>query len=132
MCENKTIILVKNKIDLEEVTENKNFKTKLVANVSCTTKSGIDHLKKLLIKSIDNIVGKEKEDILYIGERHRLLITNCLQEIKEAKTKFQSGMGIEIISSDLTSARINIDRMIGNKTNEDILDKLFGEFCIGK
>lgn len=132
MCENKTIILVKNKIDLEEVTENKNFKTKLEANVSCTTKSGIDHLKKLLIKSIDNIVGKEKEDILYIGERHRLLITNCLQEIKEAKTKFQSGMGIEIISSDLTSARINIDRMIGNKTNEDILDKLFGEFCIGK
>ena len=70
---------------------------------------------------------------MYIGERHnKTLITNCLQEIKEAKAKFQSGMGIEIISSDLTSARINIDRMIGNKTNEDILDKLFGEFCIGK
>ena len=37
-------------------------------------------------------------------------------------------LGIEIISSDLTTARNNIDQIIGAKTNEDMLDKLFGNF----
>ena len=70
--------------------------------------------------------------MLYIGERHKELIENCLHYISESKKNFNSDVGIEIISCDLTTARNSIDQLIGAKSNEDILDKLFGEFCIGK
>jgi tRNA modification GTPase len=132
VCGDKTIILVKNKIDLGEFEDSIDYQQKLVVEVSCTTKLGIGNLKEILSELINNTFGYKDEKVLYIGERHKQLIQNCLQSISESKRNFESDIGIEIISSDLTTARINIDQIIGAKTNEDMLDKLFGEFCIGK
>ena len=132
VCRDKTIILVKNKIDLGEFEDSINYKQKLVVEVSCTTKLGIAKLREIISELINNTFGYKDEKVLYIGERHKHLIENCLQSITESKRNFESDIGIEIISSDLTTARNNIDQIIGAKTNEDMLDKLFGEFCIGK
>ena len=132
VCGDKTIILVKNKIDLGEFEDSIDYQQKLVVEVSCTTKLGIGKLKEILSELINNTFGYKDEKVLYIGERTKQLIENCLQSISESKRNFESDIGIEIISSDLTTARNNIDQIIGAKTNEDMLDKLFGEFCIGK
>jgi tRNA U34 5-carboxymethylaminomethyl modifying GTPase MnmE/TrmE len=40
--------------------------------------------------------------------------------------------GEEFVLQELFNSRSFIDEIIGVKTNEDVLDKLFGEFCIGK
>jgi len=132
VCEDRTSILVKNKIDLGEFEDSIDYQQKLVVEVSCTTKLGIAKLREIISELINNTFGYKEEKVLYVGERHKKLIENCLQYILESKRNFESDVGIEIISSDLTTARNNIDQIIGVKTNEDILDKLFGEFCIGK
>ena len=38
----------------------------------------------------------------------------------------------EFVLQELSTCRNFIDEIIGVKSNEDILDKLFNEFCIGK
>ena len=132
LCEEKFIILVNNKIDLERTNEKIDINTKYEIEISCTTKSGIEDFKTILSECIQEILGNNNDDIMYIGQRHKVQINKCLQRVLECKKGLESDTAIEIISSDLTDARSSIDQMIGNKTNEDMLDKLFGEFCIGK
>ena len=101
-------------------------------NVSCTNKDGIEQVIQMIETHIKKLIGDSDENALYIGKRHNQLINLCLKEMNQFQESELRGIGYEIISSYLTSARQYIDEMIGFKTNENMLDKLFGQFCIGK
>ena len=129
---NKSSFLVLNKKDLqttEWMPENIGLP---MINVSCTNKDGIEEVIQMIDTHIKKLIGDSDENALYIGKRHNQLINLCLKEINQFQESESKGIGYEIISSYLTTARHYIDEMIGLKTNENMLDKLFGQFCIGK
>jgi len=76
--------------------------------------------------------GSGAENEFLIGARHKALILSCLHDVELFLNNFQNGTGYEITSKYLSRARDHIDLMIGSKSNDDILDLLFGKFCIGK
>lgn len=132
LLKNKSSFLVLNKNDLE-TTEwmPKNIGLPMI-NVSCTNKDGIEEVIQMIDTHIEKLIGDSDENSLYVGKRHNQLINLCLKEINQFQESESKGIGYEIISSYLTLARQYIDEMIGIKTNENMLDKLFGQFCIGK
>ena len=101
-------------------------------NISSTEKSGLKELERQLLVIIQEITGVDSENEYLVSIRHELLIKNCLNELNHFLQKSKEKVGEEIISIHLTEAREKLDMMIGIKTNEDMLDILFGEFCIGK
>lgn len=132
ILETKPTIFVQNKSDL-----NSQEKTPLnielpKQRISCKNKEGIEELLGKLSDLINEIYGEESDQILLIGQRHEQLITFCHKEVEKFIADLKDNVGLEIISKYLTSAREYIDEMIGTKTNENMLDKLFGQFCIGK
>ena len=78
------------------------------------------------------MTGEGSENEYLVGVRHEVLIKNCLDELTRVLIESKNEVGDEIVSIHLTEARKKLDIMIGRKTNEDMLDILFGEFCIGK
>ena len=106
-------------------------KTKAI-NISSTEKSGLKQFERLLLGIIQEITGVDSENEYLVSVRHELLIKNCLDELNHFLQKSKEQVGEEIISIHLIEAREKLDMMIGRKTNEDMLDILFGEFCIGK
>lgn len=132
LLRNKSSFLVLNKNDLQ-TTEwiPKDIELPKI-NVSCTNKDGIEEVMQMVDTHIKKLIGESDEKVLFIGKRHNQLINLCLKEINQFQESESKGTGYEIISSYLTSARQYIDEMIGFKTNENMLDKLFGQFCIGK
>jgi tRNA modification GTPase len=55
-----------------------------------------------------------------------------LAEAAEALAAAQRLADPLLVAEELRRARLAFDRLIGRATTEDMLDTLFGRFCIGK
>ena len=133
LLQSKPTLLIRNKSDLGENNWVPNYNTPPNAtNISSTAKSGLRQLETLLLEVIQKITGEGSENEYLVGLRHEILIKNCLDKLNCFLIESKKELGDEIASIHLAEAREELDKMIGRKTNEDILDILFGEFCIGK
>lgn len=128
----KPVIFVKNKSDLENNKSDIPFEVNCSKVISCKTGAGIDELRDTLGKLIADTFATSENTPFYIGKRLKALTQDCLGNLLDFKSQLDANTGYEILSPILKFARENIDEMIGYKTNEDILDKLFNDFCIGK
>ncbi len=65
-------------------------------------------------------------------ERHRDALATALGALKNARTSALSMMPPEIVAVDIMAAAAALGSIIGEVTNEDVLDAIFRDFCIGK
>lgn len=96
------------------------------ARISARTGEGMEELRNRLIARAQESLPSAGQAAL--SERqHRLLkeALDCLSEISP-------GGDMLVIGENLRGARTAFDRLIGRSSTEDMLDALFGRFCIGK
>ena len=94
--------------------------------VSARTGSGIDVLFQMLLERAKLMVPREGD--LAINRRHREILAGCLESIHDAARATDP----LIVSEALRTARSDLDQITGRAGVEDMLDALFGTFCIGK
>ena len=140
----KNVILVLNKIDLllpDDLTAKKDkLLEKMVDKVglsklvpmSVKNNIGIDLLKNALYDIILKIESGVKEDVSITTIRQKTLLEKSYDLLQKGIMKYKDKDPLELISIDLRGAISYLDEIVGGVTNEDILDKLFKEFCIGK
>jgi tRNA modification GTPase len=131
--QNKPTLLVRNKQDLGNSgwKPDKNLQLPEI-HLSLKNSNDISEIEIQLQKKVKEIIGSGAENELLIGARHEALILSCLKDMQLFLDDSQNEIGYELSSKYLSSARNHIDQMIGFKSNEDMLDLLFGKFCIGK
>ena len=95
-------------------------------SVSAETGEGMNELVELLISRSRVLLPKEGE--VKINARHRAALAECLDHLQEASR----GDDLIISAEALRLARNTLDRVTGRVGVEDMLDALFGSFCIGK
>ena len=100
--------------------------------VSARTGSGFEAMKKAVYDVILKIEGGVKDDVGITTVRQKNLLVKSLNLLTNAKDKFKEGQPLELISIDLRDGINALDEIVGGVTNEDVLDALFKEFCIGK
>jgi tRNA modification GTPase len=61
-----------------------------------------------------------------------MALEKALTNILTAKNNILNGMSPEFTAFDLREALDNLDEITGRKINDEILDKIFSSFCIGK
>jgi tRNA modification GTPase len=95
--------------------------------LSAKTGIGIDALLAVLAEKVtDQCAGDGSPALSRM--RHRL----ALQECRDALQRFQSAIMVELAAEDLRLAARAMGRITGRIDVEDILDRIFSEFCIGK
>ena len=131
--ENKPTLMLRNKIDLGNsgwrLDINKHLPEILL---SLKNSNDISNVEKALSEMLDEMIKPGTENEFLIGSRHENLIVSCLRDIEIFLENLNDGIGYELSLKFLTSARDYLDQMIGFKSNDDMLDLLFGKFCIGK
>ncbi len=132
IVKNKITILVRNKIDLGTTGWRPELSDLKQQQISCLKGHGIDELIRKLNQELDDIYGKNQEDYIYLANRHEYLVKSCVKKMEEFVSGFNAGLDLELVATHLKTAREDIDQIIGSKTNEHILDKIFHQFCIGK
>ena len=94
--------------------------------VSAVTGEGLSELKHALLDVARGALPKPGEAALN-ARQHSLL-----SEAREALVCAE-GLGDPLlVAEELRTARLAFDRVLGSATTEDMLDVLFGRFCIGK
>ena len=94
--------------------------------VSAKTGAGLDTLSRKLIQRSTSLLPREGE--VALNARHRESLQEVLGALEEAGTT-----GDLLISAEaFRRARVALDRITGGAGVEDMLDALFGRFCIGK
>jgi tRNA modification GTPase len=101
-----------------------------IAWVSAKLGDGIDDLKK---KLRELVIGSQIEPAIVLTNlRHRNALFRGEAALKHAVTTLGEGYAAEFVGVDLRETCDALGEIIGSVTNEDILERIFREFCIGK
>jgi tRNA modification GTPase len=121
-------ILVLNKSDLPEHGDWKNCNA---LRISCATGDGLNALESEILFRIGNR-NLRPENTLAINLRHRDCLRRALEACDRARKTMQDTKSPEYIALDLNDALRAVGEVIGTVGVEQILDSVFGQFCIGK
>ncbi|MTI67013.1 MAG: tRNA uridine-5-carboxymethylaminomethyl(34) synthesis GTPase MnmE [Firmicutes bacterium] len=131
----KAIILI-NKTDLEEKINKREIEkylpNKEIIATSILKGSGLDILEDTLKEMFFSGDIKIKDDVIVSNVRHKELLNKAKQNIKEALESLNMGMPIDCIEVDIKDCWSNLGEINGDTVSEDIIDKIFEDFCIGK
>ncbi len=121
-------IVVLNKSDLPEDSD---WKNSTALRISCLTGEGLPDLQKEILTRIRQ-QNLRPESAVAINSRHRDCLRRALESCDLARTAMGQGMSPEYVAVDLDEALRAIGEVIGVVDAEQILDSVFGQFCIGK
>ena len=123
LTEGKKRILVLNKSDeSEEVREN-------YITISAKTGQGMDNLKAV----IGDFLNKNDEDSTMIAnERQRNAVFSALEAVKRAKQTLNEGFYSDLAVVDISLAAEALGEADGMSINDEVVDRIFMEFCLGK
>jgi tRNA modification GTPase len=100
--------------------------------VSARTGEGLPELRAALVESIAPRGRLEQEGGFITSLRHEQLLRESGEALEQARTAAGLGIPHEMLLLDLYSALRPIDAITGATTADDILNRIFSTFCIGK
>jgi len=127
-------IVVVNKSDLPNELSTKELKClapnhEIVA-ISAKKGDGINELKKTLRSCF---LGEQPEpEIVVTNLRHKTALEKSVTSLLEASKSLRGEMPPEMVAVDLQETNQHLGEVIGIVTNDDILERVFSQFCIGK
>ena len=100
--------------------------------VSALTGAGIGDLRSALIRRADGFQAAVGPDSVAINARHAHALSQAKECLGAALLKLESAPESELLASDLRGALDALGEISGRVDNEQVLDRLFASFCIGK
>ena len=129
-------IIVINKNDLQQKTCYEKLSSKMkdvpVVKTSVLTGEGLNELKKTMVSSVfENNIDLSASDVVFTM-RQRDVLSRALDILEQTSDLLNEGAGYELVAIDLRRALDTIGEVAGEVLTDDILDRIFSEFCIGK
>ncbi|HBB27961.1 MAG TPA: tRNA uridine-5-carboxymethylaminomethyl(34) synthesis GTPase MnmE [Clostridiales bacterium] len=134
LIENKKVIYIKNKTDLEEklnLDEYKNIEEKVI-NISVLKNEGLEKITNTIQSMFFEGKIDLENDLIINNARQKNLLINAAKNLEEVLNSIDNGMSIDFIEIDLKSCMENLGLIVGKAVSDDLVDKIFSDFCIGK
>lgn len=121
-----------NKTDLESKINIDKLDRNKIVYISALNNEGIDQLKDK-IKQIFNFEQIETDDLTYLTNARALsLLRQSLNSINDIKIGIEKNLPIDMLEIDLKKIWELLGNIIGETYEEELLDQLFSQFCLGK
>lgn len=131
----KRVIVALNKIDLPAHTTVETFcawsKVYPIYPISACEGTGIQRLKEGLEQSL-RARKDEAGGALLCRLRHKELLVRAQEALEGARGALEEGSPEELVSLDLRRALEHLGELTGEHYSEDLLDRIFQDFCVGK
>jgi tRNA modification GTPase len=125
-------IVVENKADLAGAQPRVEKVPSPVVRTSALTGDGIAALREEILRQIHGAAAPQTETAFLTNLRHQRLVEQSLQSLGAAATAIDGRVPHEMVLLDLYAALRALDEITGATTTDDILNLIFGTFCIGK
>lgn len=128
----KQRIIVVNKNDLEKKIDISKCNIKNIVETNANTVEGITELKEKIIELFQLETIKSKDYTYLTNARQISLAKQAYQSLIEAESGINNNLPIDMVEIDLKNTFDLLGEIIGATYNEEILDHLFANFCVGK
>lgn len=136
MIKNKKCIVLMNKMDLDAKIDENSIVDKIGDKKIITTSMldgyGLDEIHDTLVEMFFSSEIKIEEDTVVTNVRQKNLLLEAKGNIDDAVDALNMGIPIDCIEVDVKNCWENIGAITGEAIGEDIIDKIFSDFCIGK
>ncbi len=132
-AKNVPTIVIINKTDLKNKLDTDRIKLYCDNIIKVSAASGEG--KEEIISAVRKIAGADKlnpsEGILS-NERQRNAVINALRSVTEAKESLKNGMTYDAVTVLLEEAISAVLELTGERVSDEIVDRVFHNFCVGK
>jgi tRNA modification GTPase len=129
----KYVVLL-NKSDLPNRLNNEKLgalSSQFIIEVSAKTGEGLDRLKNV-IKELFFKGEVTSKDAMITNARHKQALIRAKEGCTAALQALKDTFAIDLASIDARNAWMSLGEITGETLEEDIIDKIFSEFCVGK
>jgi tRNA modification GTPase len=123
-------LMVLNKIDLARPTGVPGIADE-VAQVSALTGEGVAELRERLLERVRGSANDAESGML-TSLRHYEALEGCMEALGRARVALNERVPHEMLLLDFYAALQQLDQLTGATTADDILNRIFSSFCIGK
>jgi len=129
----KPALLAINKIDLPVVAEVEGLLPDArTAWISALTGEGLGQLEEAILDLVFSGEVRPSDTTLVSNPRHKQALGEALDHVRAAMETRASGLPTDLLAIDLTAAVDALGEITGETATEDLLELIFGEFCVGK
>lgn len=135
LIEDKNGVILLNKADLSSVIQQEDieiYSNKKIIPFSTKKGEGLEELENYLNQLFIEDKIDSNEEIYITNMRQRQALLDAKESIEKVKESIFLGMPEDMYSIDLTDAYESLGKILGETIEEDIIEKIFKDFCMGK
>jgi tRNA modification GTPase len=125
-------LIVINKKDLPQALEQTALNGALRVHLSAATGEGLDQLWNALRSTISNQHTDLSNDSVLTNARQNDAIVKAIKALHRGSDALDGNVPHEMVLLDLYESLSALDELTGEVVTDDILDRIFSTFCIGK
>jgi tRNA modification GTPase len=129
----KSCIVVRNKSDLPLAVELPAECTAPVVAISTLSGKGVPSLRDAITNAFMHGHAIDGREFVALSKaRHRDALLKARESLQSFVANLESGVNMELLPVDLRDALDAVGEVTGETTADDVLDRIFSSFCIGK
>ncbi len=139
MLEGSKCIVLLNKSDLDRNVESEEIEdlfeekeSPAVLSCSLQTGDGLSALHEEIQKLFHIGEISQRDEVFLTNVRHKNAMQQALESILLVEESIQSGMSEDFFSIDLMSAYTSLGKILGEAVEDDLVEEIFTQFCLGK
>ncbi len=139
MVKQKKGIKVLNKVDIQDQENNEiNYRIRNLlphwplVDVSAIEEWGIEKLENEIVSIVTGGRFIPRDNVMISNIRHKNQLIKAANFLKDVQNAIDQGISIDLIAIDIRGAWEAVSEITGTAITENIIDKIFEEFCIGK
>ena len=120
-----------NKVDLGEI--KRLAKSKNVISTSAIKANGLTHLESLIAEMFFNEgIESSQNDVMVTNARHIGLLNQAKSALEDVLKGLDEGMPVDLVQIDMTRCWDFLGEITGDSYQDELIDQLFSQFCLGK
>ncbi|MFA5375320.1 MAG: tRNA uridine-5-carboxymethylaminomethyl(34) synthesis GTPase MnmE [Dehalococcoidia bacterium] len=127
----KSVLIAANKSDLKKRVDLDNIPHEIVY-ISALTGEGINQLEGKMVEYVLGGKASSCDTLLVSNPRHKACLEQAIMHLDQALTSIDSQIPDDFVTIDLTSALDALGEITGETVNDELLEIIFSNFCIGK
>lgn len=136
LTNDKKRIIILNKTDLEEKLDRKEL-AKISENApvyatSILKNEGVEALEEAISKLFFKGIENSQSTVMVTNARHIALLKKAQNSLDSVLEGISSGMPVDLVQIDMTEAWNLLGEITGESYEDELLDQLFSQFCLGK
>lgn len=128
---NKMDKLQKSKFDIN-LKELKRIGVEDIIKLSIYTEEGIEELKNVIKNIFEKNDFDFEHELIITNQRHKDLLIKSIYCLNEIDDEIQANKTVDVVEIYIKKATKNLGEIIGADVSQDIIDKIFEKFCLGK